>query len=52
VTVTRLWTPDVMEALWRDPGALGAGQVWRLLTPQLKKLLMELNRVVTGETGR
>jgi rhomboid protease GluP len=35
VTATRLWTPDVMEALWRDPGALGSGQLWRLLSPVL-----------------
>jgi rhomboid protease GluP len=35
VTATRLWTPDVMHALWRDPDALGSGQVWRLLTPVL-----------------
>lgn len=35
LTATRIWTPDVMEALWRDPGALGSGQLWRLLTPVL-----------------
>ena len=35
LTATRLWTPDVMRALWRDPDALGSGQVWRLLSPVL-----------------
>jgi rhomboid protease GluP len=35
VTATRLWTPDVMHALWRDPDELGAGQIWRLLSPVL-----------------
>jgi hypothetical protein len=26
-----------MEALWRNPGALGSGQVWRLLTPVARR---------------
>ncbi|MFN8025184.1 MAG: hypothetical protein U0W40_20805 [Acidimicrobiia bacterium] len=34
-TATRLRTDDVLHALRRDPDALGAGQVWRLITPVL-----------------
>ena len=34
-TATRLYSPDIAHALWRDPQALGSGEVWRLLSPVL-----------------
>ena len=34
-TLTRLFGPDVFDALRRDPTELGHGQLWRLLTPVL-----------------
>src|ERR1700722_12114580 len=34
-TLTRLFGPGVFESLRRDPGELGHGQLWRLLTPVL-----------------
>jgi rhomboid protease GluP len=35
VTASRLAAPEVLDALRRDPSALRAGQVWRLLSPVL-----------------
>ena len=34
-TITRVFGPDVFDALRRDPSQLGHGQLWRLLTPVL-----------------
>lgn len=35
LTATRLFTDAPLDALRRDPSALGHGQVWRLITPVL-----------------
>jgi membrane associated rhomboid family serine protease len=35
VTATRLFTDGPLDALRRDPSALGHGQVWRLISPVL-----------------
>jgi hypothetical protein len=35
LTSTRFWTPEVGDALRRDPDELRSGQIWRLLSPVL-----------------
>ncbi len=46
VTATRLFAAGPLEALRRDPGGLGRGELWRLLSPVLVQSDAQLRNVV------
>jgi rhomboid protease GluP len=46
VTATRLFDDGPLDALRRDPGGLGRGELWRLISPVLVQSDAELRNVV------